>query len=222
MDKIALKDIKLDWQPESIANENNIKLDTAFGKKFLDLLLTSERIMQPRALLRWVSVDCVEDEYTTIEGFTFKSKVMATQLQDCEKVFVAALTSGHELKSALGAKNVMIADMMQTTLLNKLQNYVEKYIKENFNYNGIGFITPGSLPDWPIHNNKTIFALLENVEEDIGVSLNKYGYMDPHHSLSGIFFPTTKGYQNCSLCKIFDCPNRRAAFNKREYDNIFG
>lgn len=222
MDIITLQDIKMDWQPESIADENRIKPGTRFRENFIRLLYTAEKVMQPRAVIRWVKVDGISGAATTIDKTVFQSKVMANKLKNAERVFISAMTAGNEVKYALDDKDATVANIIQNTILYKLHAYVTEYIHGNFHYEGLGFFSPGSLPDWPINNNKAVFSLLGSAEETLGITLNSYGYMDPPHSLSGIFFANNEGYQNCSLCKIYDCLSRRAPFDKKAYERIFG
>ena len=61
--------------------------------------------------------------------------------------------------------------------------------------------------------------MIGNVEE-IGVTLREDGYMKPWNTTSHIHFPG-HGYQNCSLCRRYDCVGRRAKFDRAEYIRIF-
>ena len=81
-------------------------------------------------------------------------------------------------------------------------------------------LNPGSLPDWPIANNFALFDMIGGTEE-IGVTLRDNGYMRPWNTTSHIHFPG-HGYQNCSLCRKYDCVGRRAPFDRGEYIRIFG
>ena len=95
-----------------------------------------------------------------------------------------------------------------------------QYMKDKFGFDGSSMLSPGSLPDWPIENNFPLFDMIGNVAE-IGMSLTEAGYIKPWNSGSHIHF-SGDGYQNCSLCKKYDCVGRRARFNRSEYIRIFG
>ena len=94
------------------------------------------------------------------------------------------------------------------------------YMSEQFGFDGSSMLNPGSLPDWPIENNFPLFDIIGNVDE-IGVTLNEAGYITPWNSGSHIHFPG-EGYQNCSLCRRYDCVGRRAPFDHAEYVRVFG
>ena len=53
------------------------------------------------------------------------------------------------------------------------------------------------------------------------VTIRENGYMKPWNTTSHIHF-SGHGYQNCSLCRKYDCIGRRAPFNRAEYIRIFG
>ena len=76
--------------------------------------------------------------------------------------------------------------------------------------------------------NATTRKKAENVKiipigglDEIGVTLNAAGYIHPWNSASQIHFPGN-GYENCSLCKKYDCIRRRAPFDLAEYRRVFG
>ena len=62
---------------------------------------------------------------------------------------------------------------------------------------------------------------VEDGEFSLFYMLNAAGYIKPWNSGSHIHF-SGDGYQNCSLCRKYDCVGRRARFNREEYIRIFG
>ena len=75
-------------------------------------------------------------------------------------------------------------------------------------------MSPGSLPDWPIEEQKKLFALLGDVQGVLGVRLNESLLMLPRKSVSGLFFPTEISFYSCQLCPRSNCEARKAAYNE--------
>jgi len=83
------------------------------------------------------------------------------------------------------------------------------------------FMTPGDLDDWPIQEQKPLFAILGDIESAIGVRLMDSCMMDPRQSGSGILFPTEIDFQTCMLCLQKRCSKRRAAYDPDLYEKRF-
>lgn len=178
------------------------------------------RFGAPRAVLRWAGVDAVEEDRTTIEGVTFQSRVVADKLRSTPRAFLSVITAGRGLEQCEELASDPLLNTLNGALLFHATEYVIRYMKENFGFDGSSMLNPGSLPDWPIENNFALFDIIGNVEE-IGVRLNPAGYISPWNSGSHIHF-SGDGYHNCSLCKKYDCIGRRAKFDRAEYVRIFG
>jgi hypothetical protein len=73
-------------------------------------------------------------------------------------------------------------------------------------------MNPGSLADWPIHEQRPLFRLIGDTESAIGVRLQPSLLMWPTKSVSSIFFPTSSDFVSCQLCPRQGCPNRRATY----------
>jgi hypothetical protein len=80
---------------------------------------------------------------------------------------------------------------------------------------------PGQLKDWPLEEQRPLFALLGDVEGAVGVTLSDSLLMIPRKSLSGIYFPTEIPFMACQLCPKESCPSRKARYDEKlagEYD----
>jgi hypothetical protein len=94
------------------------------------------------------------------------------------------------------------------------RKYLEDHIKQRFGFNRLSSISPGSLNEWPIGEQKKLFSILGDVEGWIGVSLNESCLMVPRKSISGVFFPTKIPFLSCQLCPRERCPGRQAPYDK--------
>jgi hypothetical protein len=83
-------------------------------------------------------------------------------------------------------------------------------------------MNPGSLPDWPLQEQRQLFALLGDTRAAIGVELTDSCLMLPIKSLSGLRFPTGENFENCQLCPRERCPGRRTAYEPGLYERKYG
>ena len=213
-------DIPVDFTLEEFAELCRVKPESSAFEMLEDTLPLIKRFGDPKAVIRWADVDRIEGTLTTIEGITFDSKVVADKLQGLGRVFLSVVTAGDGLERSGEFDGDPFLDTYNGALLFHASRFVVRYMKEKFGFDGSSMLNPGSLPDWPISNNFALFEIIGNVDE-IGVSLNEAGYIRPWNSGSHIHF-AGDGYQNCSLCKKFNCIGRRAPFDRAEYERIFG
>ena len=212
--------IPTDFSPEEFAEHCRIRTDSSAFDALEEAFPLILRYGAPKAVLRWANVDRVEDDLTTIEGVTFRSMVVADKLRSTPRAFLSVVTAGDGLERSGMFADDPFLDTWNCALLMHASRYIVRYMKEKFGFDGSSMLNPGSLPDWPIRNNFELFEIIGNVGE-IGVSLNEAGYIKPWNSGSHIHF-SGDGYQNCSLCKNYDCIGRRARFDREEYIRIFG
>ncbi len=212
--------IPMDFSIEEFAELCRIRQESSAFEMLEDVLPLIRRYGAPKAIIKWANVDRIEGDETTIEGVTFRSKVVADKLRKTPRVFLSVVTTGEGLEQSGQFEDDPFLNTYDGALLFHASKYMIRYMKEQFGFDGSSMLSPGSLPDWPIQNNFALFDMIGNVDE-IGVSLNEAGYIKPWNSGSHIHF-SGDGYQNCSLCKKYDCVGRRAKFNRAEYTRIFG
>jgi len=213
-------DVPADFSAEEFAALCRIKKDSSAFEMIEDVLPLIKQYAAPKAIIRWANVNSVTDEETTIEGVSFRSRVVADKLRGLSRVFVSVVTAGDGLEKSGEFSDDPFLNSYDGALLFHASKYIVNYMKEKFGFDGSSMLNPGSLPDWPIINNFALFRIIGDTDE-IGVSLNEAGYIKPWNSGSHIHFAGA-GYQNCSLCKKYDCIGRRARFDRNEYIRIFG
>ena len=212
--------IPLDFSAEEFAALCRIRPDSSAFEELEDALPLIRQYGAPKAIIKWASVDRVDGDETTIEGVTFRSKVVADKLRDTPRVFLSVVTAGDGLERSGQFADDPFLNTYDGALLFDASGYMSRCMKERFGFDGSSMLNPGSLPDWPIKNNFALFDIIGGVDE-IDVSLNDAGYIKPWNSGSHIHFPGD-GYHNCSLCRKYDCIGRRTPFNREEYIRIFG
>lgn len=107
------------------------------------------------------------------------------------------------------------ADGLMLLLLREAMKALSEQVRSRF-FPGAPHVTslnPGSLSHWPIEGQTDLFAMLSGGAEEIGVELTPSMLMLPAKSGSGIFFSSSREYENCELCPRTDCPNRRMPYS---------
>jgi cobalamin-dependent methionine synthase I len=98
---------------------------------------------------------------------------------------------------------------------------LHEHMAEQYRPGHVSTMSPGSLSDWPLQEQRPLFALLGAPEQTIGVRLTASLLMVPMKSASGIGFPTEERFESCQLCPREDCPGRRAPYDKGLYERKY-
>jgi hypothetical protein len=98
---------------------------------------------------------------------------------------------------------------------------LSEHLEARFRPGHLSRMNPGSLTDWPIQEQRKLFALLGNPKDAIGVELTKSLIMVPLKSVSGISFPAEVDFASCQLCPRENCPGRRAPYDETLYDRKY-
>jgi hypothetical protein len=97
-------------------------------------------------------------------------------------------------------------------------HYFEQHVQRRFKLGRTASMHPGSLADWPITQQKGLFALLGDTQTTIGVTLTESLTMLPTKSASGLRFPVTQDFESCALCPRPDCPSRRVPYDEAQVE----
>jgi hypothetical protein len=159
-----------------------------------------------------------------IEGIRLTSRVLRKKLDNLGRVFPYVVTIGNKLeKMARSYKDPLqqyYFDTIGNVGLVTAREYLEDHLRSRYALNGISFMSPGSLKDWGIEEQRNLFSVLGDVENSIDVRLNESFLMIPTKSLSGIYFPTEIPFYSCQLCPRKQCSSRKASYDEnqaREY-----
>ena len=113
------------------------------------------------------------------------------------------------------------AEAIKRMALGSAMNALAEHLMEHYRPGRTSSMSPGSLADWPIQEQRTLFKVLGNTRDSIGVQLTDSFLMIPTKSVSGIWFPTETTFESCQLCPRTDCPGRRAPYDKDLYDKRY-
>lgn len=175
-------------------------------------------LIKPKIIYKVSYIERKGRDEIGIEGVTFSSKVLRKNLATVERIFPFIITIGPDLeKYASGCNDLLrqyYLEGLADIALDKADLHLKRHLKKRFGLTGLSSMSPGSLEDWPIAQQKELFSLFGETDRPIGVILTEHMLMIPRKSISGIYFPTRMSFLSCQLCPRKDCPSRRTAYDR--------
>ena len=191
---------------------------TGSWKQFESIFEIAKARITPKAVYGIRYIDEKREDEIIIDGVCFKSRVLRKNLDEVERVFPYAVTIGAGLEEQFGGLKDMLdkyyLDAIGNIALINARKYLEDELRSRFALARVSFMSPGSLEDWPLEQQKPLFSFLNGVAHSIGVKLTENCVMVPTKSVSGIYFPTETTFYNCQLCPRSRCIGRKAAYSK--------
>jgi hypothetical protein len=213
-----LKSIPIDLDLEDIKRRLHMEKREEWGQ-VKTLIEESQPIISGMAVYNVCYIQEKIEDAIVIEGIPLKSRVLRKNLDAVERVFPYVVTIGNRLEEKGRDDNDLLKSYYLDTIGNVALTSVRKYLKTHlqcrFALDGMSYMSPGSLKDWAIEEQKSLFSLLGDVEGLIGVSLSENFVMTPNKSVSGIYFPTEIQFYSCQLCNREGCPTRKAPYDKQ-------
>jgi hypothetical protein len=189
-----------------------------------DLVNRALPMLECRAAYTVSYVDKRQEDALVIDDIRFVSKVLRKNLDQAERVFPYVMTIGPGLEDQVGQCADVLEqyylDVIGTVALTGVRQQLFDHLQSKYGLDKVSFMSPGSLPDWPLEQQRPLFALLGKGPADLGVSLTDTFLMLPKKSVSGICFPTEISFFSCQLCSRERCESRKAAYCEkltREY-----
>lgn len=174
-------------------------------------------VARPKAMCRVSYIEDRTDDSVTIEDQRFTSRVLAKNLEGIQRVFPFVATCGTEMEQLMPDRSDLMAsyclDTVMMLAVQQARRHLEGFLKDTYSPGQISRMAPGSLEDWPLQEQRPLFALLGDIEQQIGLRLTDKCLMIPIKSVSGIYFPTEVRFESCQLCSRANCPGRRTPFD---------
>jgi len=194
-------------------------------KRLLALIAAAHSAIAAKAIYRVSYIDSKGEASLVIEGVQFRSKVLRKHLDKVERVFPYVVTLG------TGVENLekTSGDVLEKYYLDQIGNaavvqareHLKNTLAKRYGIEGLSYLGPGQLKDWPLQEQKPLFSLLGDVQAAVGVTLSESLMMIPRKSLSGVYFPTETTFFACQLCPREECPSRKAKYDEalvKEYN----
>jgi hypothetical protein len=217
VDSVTLDRLPFHVEVEPLLKKLHIRPDSGNEREFRRLVELAEGVAQPKAIYKLAFIEAKEEAAVVIEGIRFTSRVLRVNLDVANRVFAFVGTSGAELEAWADAQEELLArfwaDAINQAVLGAATGSFREHLVAQFAVPQMMTMNPGSLADWPIREQRPLFALLGDVKAAIGVELTPSLLMTPTKTVSGIFFPSEETFASCQLCPREDCPNRRAGYD---------
>jgi hypothetical protein len=182
-------------------------------------------VARPKALYKMAFIEAKDDDSITADGVTFTSRVLRVNLDGLHRFFAFVGTAGRELEAWADAKQDMLthyyADAINEAVLHSAMVTFINRLTDQYQLATTAAMNPGSLTDWPLREQRPLFAMLGDVRAAIGVELTDTLLMTPRKSVSGILFVAEETFASCQLCPRHDCPNRRAPYDVGLYERKY-
>ena len=185
---------------------------------FQNLLETAKPLIAAKAVYEVSYVREKGEDAIDIDGILLRSRVLRNNMDKVERVFPYVVTIGALLEEkAKASKDLMekyYLDVIGNIALTRARSFLADHLRSRFAIKGISYMSPGSLDDWPLEEQRPLFLIFGDAASSIGVRLNESLLMIPKKSLSGIYFPTEITFHSCQLCPRESCIGRRAPYNE--------
>jgi Vitamin B12 dependent methionine synthase, activation domain len=213
-----LDDIQIKLDFDAVHRRLHLKRDEDL-KVLKDLVNIAQPLVRPKVLYEVCFIEEKREHGVIIESLCFNSRVLRKNLDQIERVFPFVITIGTRFTEQIEACSDLLEkfylDTIGNVALNQVRLEFKNHLKSEYAVEKTAFMAPGSLPDWPLSEQRPLFKLLGDVEASIGVKLTESLLMLPAKSVSGIYFPTETSFFSCQLCPRERCDSRKAKYNEK-------
>jgi hypothetical protein len=225
MERVVLDPLEYRIDRPSLMAGLRLKEGSGHAEKVEGLIREATAVAHPRAIYRMAFIESRGDQHVVAEGLRFESRVLKVNLDNLHRFFAFAVTSGRELDAWANAKTDLLerfwADAINQTVVISARSSLDRHLQERYGLAKTAHMSPGSLPDWPLEEQRVLFELLGDTRKTIGVELTESLLMVPIKSLSGIVFTNEEGFASCQLCPREDCPGRKAPYDPGLYERKY-
>jgi hypothetical protein len=218
---VVLDSIAFCPDPGDTLSKLRIRIHTPQEKRFRDMLAEAKIIARPKAQYRVTEIQKYSNGSIFLEGISIGSRVLQEYLQRANVAFAFVATCGTELAnwstSVSGLLHQYWAETIMEMALSNARLALKRHIAENIAPKTAS-MQPGVVKDWPLTEQKSLFNILGDTIETVGVELTADCMMIPIKTVSGIGFPTAEHIKSCSLCSYNNCHNRKNNFCHNLFD----
>ena len=222
---VLLDAIPCEPDPAEFFRAVDLSPDADLSAEAAELYQEAITIAHPKAVYRIAFIDEKRAGSALVNGVELSSHILRVNLDPIERLFPFIATCGMELETWSHSKTDPLsrfwADTIKELFLRQAYSYCAEHMKTNHNPGKTITMTPGSLEDWPIQEQKKIFSLLAEEARIIDVSLNDSFLMIPTKSLAGVWIPSEKDFVNCKLCPRENCSGRQAEYDPAYYPDHY-
>ncbi|MDR3153027.1 MAG: hypothetical protein LBW85_01855 [Deltaproteobacteria bacterium] len=210
MELYILEDVIL---PDSLTFfDRPLPYDSAFLREKVSRLLPEARALaKPWAAFAVCAPELSGGDLIRIGGRDFSSGLLVRELGSLPVVFPFLASEGWELarwSEGVGEDLRKAAFAVRYIALHEAHDALERHIGERWEFPGVSAVTPGTLEEWPLSEQRPLFDLMGPAAAVKGMALNGRLMLEPTVSGSGIYFHSPSGFHNCYLCRDDECQLR--------------
>jgi hypothetical protein len=210
--------IPVKFEAGDIARRLRIRPDRAGSSHLQELIELATSLVSLRAVYDISYVGAKDAGSVEVAGVVFRSRVLRHNLDGVQKVFPYIMTIGPALEKTAASLNDLLKqyylEEMANVVLEQGAAWLTDKLQGSWGFPLLSNMSPGSLEDWPITEQRQLFSLFGDTEKVVGVRLTDHFLMLPRKSISGILFPSEEGFSACQLCPREKCPSRRTAYDE--------
>jgi len=218
---VVLDNIPFHIDLDSLMIRLRLSEGSSYARELRRLATDAQAVAKPKAVYKTAFIESKGEDHVVVDGITLTSRVLRVNLEQAYRVFPFVATCGTELDEWSSTINDTLhtywADTIKEMALRAATKTLNAHLQDRFRPGQLSRMSPGSLPDWPLQEQRQLFALLGSPEEAIGVRLTPSLIMVPLKSVSGIWFPTEVDFASCQLCPRENCPGRIASYDETLY-----
>jgi hypothetical protein len=182
------------------------------------LLSEALSLAEAQAAFAVAYIEAKGADEVVIDGRRFRSRVLRKNLDEIGRVFPAVVTIGSRLEQRADQSQDVLEkyylDTIGNLILAEARSHLIQHLCRRFALEKLSWMSPGSLEDWPLEEQRPLFALLDGAQAAVGVQLTESLLMLPRKSVSGIFFPSETTFFSCRLCPRERCEGRKARYDE--------
>jgi hypothetical protein len=218
--KVEKMDLPFEIEFEAIIKQLRLKImSSRIEESIRQTVEQARQVARPKAVFLLSSVRHIDQDSVEIDGIRFTSRALSKNLSNLHTVVPNISTIGTELDELTepfgDVWRQYCLDIVKNLVLMTSMQHLNEFLKKKYDIPNSSSLNPGEFEDFPITEQKPLFALFGGVEREIGVSLTPGGAIKPIKSRSGIMFSNDTGFVSCLLCTQDKCPGRRAAYNPK-------
>lgn len=219
MDIVIRHDLPLQLDKASLLKKLRIADDPADEdyQIFSKMLEEAMALARPKFAYAVAAVKDKKEGSVQIERVLIESGLVRENLDQTHRVIPYLATCGTELEEWSKQYDDFLenywADEIKNRALRQAVQILRQTVRKSF-FAGqdMSQMSPGSLPQWPINGQKELFLLMEAALPVLGIKLTESFLMLPAKSVSGFYFSSKQHFENCALCPMPACPERRAIY----------
>ena len=170
-----LDNIPVRLDPEKISKNLHLDKKKGFSNTAQELVELANSLIHPKAIYEVSYIDHRNEDAVDIGGVKFTSRILRVNLDKIGRVFPYIVTIGKELEERIASFDDLLKqyclDQIGNIVVESTIKYLEDYLKRRYRIEQISIMSPGSLKNWPITQQKQLFSIFGNPEDLIGVRL---------------------------------------------------